>query len=110
MMSLLLDEVALAALRLADAGVESPRADAELIAASVHNVRRGEVHTGRACGFDAGVWGEIARRAAAKRRRGPGVGPGRRPAPPASRSSTSPAALPSATSSSRSARACSCRA
>jgi release factor glutamine methyltransferase len=64
MMSLLLDEVALAALRLADAGVESPRADAELIAASVHNVRRGELHTVRDCDFDARFWAEIARRAA----------------------------------------------
>src|SRR5438132_1116434 len=58
MMSLLLDEVALAALRLADAGVESPRADAELIAASVHNVRRGELHTVPDCKFDARVWAE----------------------------------------------------
>src|SRR6201985_3840067 len=64
MMSLLLDEVALAALRLADAGVESPRADAELIAASVHNVRRGELHTVPDCEFDARFWAEIARRAA----------------------------------------------
>src|SRR5271155_539153 len=46
MMSLLLDEVALAAARLAEAGVDSPRTDAELIAASVHHVRRGELHTG----------------------------------------------------------------
>ena len=64
MMSLLLDEIALAALRLADAGVESPRADAELIAASVHNVRRAELHTVRDCDFDARFWAEIARRAA----------------------------------------------
>jgi len=64
MMSLLLDEVALAALRLAEAGVESPRADAELIAASVHHVRRGELHTVRDCDFDARFWAEIARRAA----------------------------------------------
>jgi release factor glutamine methyltransferase len=64
MMSLLLDEVALAVLRLADAGVESPRADAELIAASVHNVRRGELHTVPDCEFDARFWAEIARRAA----------------------------------------------
>src|SRR5260370_1492607 len=64
MMSLLLDEVALAALRLADAGVESPRTDAELIAASVHNVRRGELHTVRDCDFDARFSAEIARRAA----------------------------------------------
>src|SRR5260370_102990 len=35
-MNLLLDEVAVAASRLAEAGVESPRADAELIAARVH--------------------------------------------------------------------------
>ena len=34
-MSLLLDEVALATLRLADAGVESPRTDAELAIAAV---------------------------------------------------------------------------
>src|SRR6478672_1771274 len=64
MMSLLLDEVALATLRLADAGVESPRTDAELIAASVHNVRRGELHTVPDCEFDARFWAEIARRAA----------------------------------------------
>jgi release factor glutamine methyltransferase len=64
MMSLLLDEVALAALRLADSGVESPRADAELIAASVHNVRRGELHTVPDSEFDARFWAEIARRAA----------------------------------------------
>ena len=64
MMSLLLDEVALAALRLADAGVESPRADAELIAASVHNVKRGELHTVPDAAFDARFWADIARRAA----------------------------------------------
>jgi release factor glutamine methyltransferase len=64
MMSLLLDEVALAAARLAEAGVESPRADAELIAASVHHVRRGELHTVKDCDFDARFWADIARRAA----------------------------------------------
>jgi release factor glutamine methyltransferase len=64
MMSLLLDEVALAALRLADAGVESPRTDAELIAASVHNVKRGELHLVADADFDARFWAEIARRAA----------------------------------------------
>jgi release factor glutamine methyltransferase len=63
-MSLLLDEVALAAARLAEAGVESPRADAELIAASVHHVRRGELHTVKDCDFDARFWADIARRAA----------------------------------------------
>jgi len=61
MMSLLLDEVALATLRLAEAGVESPRADAELIAASVHNVRRGELHTVPDSAFDARFWADIAR-------------------------------------------------
>src|ERR1700734_4297379 len=64
MMSLLLDEVALAAARLAEAGVESPRTDAELIAASVHRVRRGELHTVPDAAFDARFWAEIARRAA----------------------------------------------
>ena len=64
MTSLLLDEVALAALRLAEAGVESPRTDAELIAASVHNVRRGELHMVPDSAFDAAVPAYIARRAA----------------------------------------------
>jgi release factor glutamine methyltransferase len=64
MMSLLLDEVALAAARLAEAGVESPRADAELIAASVHHVRRGELHLVKDGDFDARFWADIARRAA----------------------------------------------
>ena len=64
MMSLLLDEVALAAARLAEAGVESPRTDAELIAASVHHVRRGELHTVPDSAFDARFWSDIARRAA----------------------------------------------
>src|SRR5215470_13137886 len=64
MMSLLLDEVALAAARLAEAGVESPRTDAELIAASVHRVRRGELHTVPDSAFDARFWADIARRAA----------------------------------------------
>ena len=63
-MSLLLDEVALAAARLAEAGVESPRADAELIAASVHHVRRGELHLVKDADFDARFWADIARRAA----------------------------------------------
>jgi len=64
MMSLLLDEVALAAARLAEAGVESPRADAELIAASVHNVRRSQLHMVDDAAFDARFWADIARRAA----------------------------------------------
>src|SRR5882724_5900608 len=60
MMSLLLDEVALAAARLAEAGVESPRADAELIAASVHHVRRGELHLVKDGDFDARFWADVA--------------------------------------------------
>ena len=63
-MSLLLDEIALAVARLAEAGVESPRADAELIAAAVHNVKRGELHTVPDSCFDARFWADIARREA----------------------------------------------
>src|SRR5215469_2759089 len=62
-LSLLLDEIALATARLAEAGVESPRADAELIAAHVHNVKRGELHTVPDSAFDATFWADIARRA-----------------------------------------------
>jgi release factor glutamine methyltransferase len=63
-MSLLLDEIALAVSRLAEAGVESPRADAELIAAAVHNVKRTELHTVPDSAFDARFWVDIARREA----------------------------------------------
>jgi len=63
-MSLLLDEIALASVRLAEAGVESPRTDAELIAAAVHNVKRGELHTVPDAEFDARFWADIARREA----------------------------------------------
>lgn len=62
-MSLLLDEIALATARLAEAGVESPRTDAELIAAHVHHVKRGELHTVRDSEFDARFWADVARRA-----------------------------------------------
>ncbi|MGH3166678.1 MAG: peptide chain release factor N(5)-glutamine methyltransferase, partial [Trebonia sp.] len=62
-MSLLLDEIALATARLAEAGVESPRADAELIAAQVHNVKRSELHLVPDCEFDAKFWVDIGRRA-----------------------------------------------
>src|ERR1700753_2282733 len=62
--SLLLDEVALAAARLAECGVESPRAEAELIAAHVHGVKRTELHTVPDSAFDARFWSDIARRAA----------------------------------------------
>lgn len=63
-MTLLLDEIALATARLAEAGVPSPRTDAEEIAAFVHGVRRSELHTVRDCDFDARFWEGIARRAA----------------------------------------------
>ena len=63
-MSLLLDEIALAAARLAEAGVESPRAEAELIAAHVHGVRRTELHTVPDSAFDARFWEGVGRRAA----------------------------------------------
>jgi release factor glutamine methyltransferase len=63
-MTLLLDEIAIAAARLAEAGVESPRADAEEIAAHVHGVGRGELHLVPDSRFDPRFWDEIARRAA----------------------------------------------
>jgi release factor glutamine methyltransferase len=62
-MSLLLDEVAVAASRLAEAGVESPRTDAELIAAHVHGVSRGALHTVPDAAFDPRYWDDVARRA-----------------------------------------------
>src|ERR1700742_2740889 len=64
MMSLLLDEIALAAARLAEAGVESPRAEAELMAAHVHGVKRTELHQVPDAAFDARFWEAVARRAA----------------------------------------------
>jgi release factor glutamine methyltransferase len=63
-MTLLLDEIAVATFRLAEAGVDSPRTDAELIAAHVHGVRRGELHQVRDADFDPRFWNEIARREA----------------------------------------------
>lgn len=61
-LNLLLSEVALAAVRLAEAGVDSPRADAEELAAWVHGVRRGELRTVRDGDFDARFWEAVARR------------------------------------------------
>jgi release factor glutamine methyltransferase len=63
-MTLLLDEIAAATIRLAEAGVDSPRADAETIAAHVHGVGRGELHGVPDAGFDPRFWNEIARREA----------------------------------------------
>jgi release factor glutamine methyltransferase len=62
--SLLLDEIAIATARLAEAGVESPRTDAELIAARLHGVSRGELHLVPDSGFDPRFWDEVARREA----------------------------------------------
>ncbi|UGQ15378.1 peptide chain release factor N(5)-glutamine methyltransferase [Yinghuangia sp. ASG 101] len=63
-MNLLLAEVAQATLRLADAGVPSPRFDAEELAAYVHGVKRGELHTVADGDFDARFWAAVARREA----------------------------------------------
>jgi release factor glutamine methyltransferase len=61
-LNLLLSEVALAAARLAEAGVDSPRADAEELAAWTHGVTRGRLHTVRDGDFDARYWEAVARR------------------------------------------------
>lgn len=61
-MNLLLAEVAQATQRLADAGVPSPRNDAEELAAFVHGVKRGELHSVKNSDFDARYWETIARR------------------------------------------------
>src|SRR5580658_7083965 len=63
-MSLLTDEIAIATIRLADAGVESPRADAELIAAHLHGVSRARLHLVPDSEFDPRFWDDIARREA----------------------------------------------
>ncbi|MCP2335006.1 peptide chain release factor N(5)-glutamine methyltransferase [Actinomadura rupiterrae] len=63
-MNLLLDEIARATARLADAGVASPRADAEELAAAVHKVSRAELHTVPDAAFDALFWEYVARREA----------------------------------------------
>ncbi|MET7638466.1 peptide chain release factor N(5)-glutamine methyltransferase [Streptomyces sp. NPDC005438] len=62
--SLLLAEVAQATQRLADAGVPSPRFDAEELAAFVHGVSRGGLHVVDDKDFDARYWEAIARREA----------------------------------------------
>jgi release factor glutamine methyltransferase len=62
--NLLLAEVAQATQRLAAAGVPSPRFDAEELAAYVHEVKRGELHTVVDSDFDARYWEVISRREA----------------------------------------------
>src|SRR5216684_5652603 len=63
-MSLLMTEVAVAASRLAEAGVESPRADAELMAAYRHGVRRSQLNLVADGDFDPRYWDDVARREA----------------------------------------------
>ena len=63
-MSLLLDESAIAVARLAEAGVESPRHDAEVIAASLHGVPRSQLYLVPDSGFDPRFWDDVARREA----------------------------------------------
>jgi release factor glutamine methyltransferase len=63
-MNLLLAEVAQATQRLAAAGVPSPRFDAEELAAHIHNVKRGQLHTVPDSEFDARYWEAVARREA----------------------------------------------
>jgi release factor glutamine methyltransferase len=63
-MRLLLNEIAVASARLAEAGVDSPRADAEQIAAHVHGVSRTELHRVPDTEFNPRFWDEIARREA----------------------------------------------
>lgn len=62
--SVLLAEVAQATQRLADAGVPSPRFDAEELAAHVHGCKRGELHLVADADFDARYWEAVARREA----------------------------------------------
>ncbi|GCD34840.1 release factor glutamine methyltransferase [Streptomyces chrestomyceticus JCM 4735] len=62
--TVLLAEVAQATQRLADAGVPSPRFDAEELAAHVHGVKRGELHRVPDADFDARYWEAVARREA----------------------------------------------
>ena len=59
-----MDEIAIATARLADAGVESPRTDAELIAAHLHGVSRATLHRVADADFDPRFWDDIARREA----------------------------------------------
>jgi release factor glutamine methyltransferase len=62
--NLLLREVGRATVRLAEAGVPSPRYDAEELAAAIHGVERGQLHRVPDGEFDARFWAAIARREA----------------------------------------------
>ena len=63
-MSLLISEIAIAAARLADVGIESPRTDAELMAAHRHGVSRSELNLVADADFDPRFWDDVARREA----------------------------------------------
>src|SRR5258708_12352680 len=63
-MSLLMTEIAGAAARLAEAGVESPRADADLMAAHRHGVSRSRLNLVADADFDPRYWDDVARREA----------------------------------------------
>jgi len=63
-MSLLMSEIAVAVARLAEAGIESPRADAEFMAAHRHRVSRSELNLVADGDFDPRFWDDIARREA----------------------------------------------
>ncbi len=55
-------EIAIAAARLAEAGVDSPRADAELMAAHRHSVPRSRLNVVADADFDPRFWDDVARR------------------------------------------------
>lgn len=59
-----MSEIAVAAARLAEAGVESPRTDAELMAAHRHGVSRTGLNLVADADFDPRFWDDIARREA----------------------------------------------
>ena len=60
--TLLMSEIGVAVTRLAEAGVESPRADAELLAAHRHGVGRSKLHLVPDADFDPRFWDDVARR------------------------------------------------
>ena len=59
---MLMSEIGVAVTRLAEAGVESPRADAELLAAHRHGVSRSKLHLVPDADFDPRFWDDVARR------------------------------------------------
>ncbi len=59
-----MSEIGLAVTRLAEADVESPRTDAELLAAHRHQVHRTRLHLVADADFDPRFWDDVARRAA----------------------------------------------